>query len=194
VGVAVVVASALIIDAHSVGGLELDVFRFLNEDISLPYGPVWVLMQLGSIGAIFGSAALALVYRRFRLTIALLLAGIGAWWLAKAVKAVIERPRPGALLADAHLRDAPTEGLGYVSGHAAVAAALASAAWPFLGRVGRTVAVVLVVVVCLSRIYVGAHFPVDVIGGAGLGLAIAAVVRFVVTPEPHRPAATPVEG
>jgi hypothetical protein len=29
------------------------------------------------------------------------------------------------------------------------------------------------------------------VGGAALGLAIAAVVRFVVTPEPHRPAVTP---
>jgi membrane-associated phospholipid phosphatase len=38
---------------------------------------------------------------------------------------------------------------------------------------------------------VGAHLPLDVIGGIGLGLVVAAVVRFVVTPEPHRPAAAP---
>jgi len=45
--------------------------------------------------------------------------------------------------------------------------------------------------VCLARIHVGAHLPLDVVGGIGLGLVVAAVVRFVVTPEPHRPAVTP---
>ena len=90
------------------------------------------------------------------------------------------------------LRHAPADGLGFVSGHAAVAAALAAAAWPWLGRTGRIVAVGLVVVVCVARIHVGAHLPLDVIGGVGLGVAIATVVRFVVTPEPHRPAVAPV--
>jgi hypothetical protein len=46
-------------------------------------------------------------------------------------------------------------------------------------------------VVCVARIYVGAHLPLDVVGGIGLGLVVAAVVRFVVTPEPHRPAMGP---
>jgi membrane-associated phospholipid phosphatase len=189
VGVAGLVLSGVLVDASSVGPTERDVFRFLNDDLSLPYVPVWVLMQLGSVVAIYAMAALAFLYRRFRLTVALLLAGTAAWWLAKLVKAVIERPRPAELLAGVELRHAPTEGLGYVSGHAAVAAALASAAWPFLGRRARVLAVTMVAVVGITRIYVGAHLPLDVVGGAALGLAIAAVVRFVVTPEPHRPAA-----
>jgi len=187
----VLVVTALSVDAGSVVGPERGVFRFLNGDLSLPYWPVWLLMQLGSVVAIYASAALAFAFGRYRLTLALLLAGTAAWWLAKAVKSVVERPRPGLLLPRVELRHAPTEGLGFVSGHAAVAAALAGAAWPWLGRTGRLVAVTLVVVVGVARIYVGAHLPLDVIGGAGLGLAIAAVVRFVVTPEPHRPAATP---
>ena len=188
-GLAVLLVTAVPVDAGSVVGPERGVFRFLNDDVWLPYWPVWLLMQLGSVVAIYASAALALAFRRYRLTVALLLAGTAAWWLAKAVKAMIDRPRPAELLADVELRHAPTEGLGFVSGHASVAAALASAAWPWLGRTGRIVAVTLVVVVGLARVWVGAHLPLDVVGGAGLGLAIAAVVRFVVTPEPHRPAA-----
>jgi undecaprenyl-diphosphatase len=191
VGVAVLVLSALPVDASSVSGFERAVFRVLNDDLVLPYAPVWVLMQFGSVVAVYACATVAILARRFRLTAALLLAGTAAWWLAKGVKAVIERPRPAELLSHVTLRHAPTEGLGFVSGHAAVATALAGAAWPWLGRTGRVVAVTLVVVVCIARIYVGAHLPLDVIGGVGLGLAIAAVVRFVVTPEPHRPAATP---
>jgi undecaprenyl-diphosphatase len=189
--VAVLVVTALPVDAGSVIGPEADVFHVLNDDLALPYWPVWVLMQMGSVLAIYAIAAVALAFRRYRLTVALLLAGTAAWWLAKVVKGMIERPRPAELLSGVELRHAPTEGLGFVSGHAAVVAALASAAWPWLGRPGRIAAVTAVVIVGVARIYVGAHLPLDVVGGAALGLALAAVVRFVVTPEPHRPAVTP---
>jgi undecaprenyl-diphosphatase len=39
---------------------------------------------------------------------------------------------------------------------------------------------VLVVAVCLARVHVGAHLPLDVVGGAALGVAVAGVVRLVV--------------
>ena len=190
-GLAALVVSSLPIDGVAVGGLETDVFRLLNDDLRLPYVPVWVLMQFGSVVAVYACAGAALGYRRYRLTVALLLAGTAAWWAAKGVKTLFDRPRPVEILGGVELRDAPTEGLGFVSGHASVATALAAAAWPWLGRTGRSVAVALVGAVSLARIYVGAHLPLDVVGGIGLGLVIAAVVRFVVTPEPHRPAMAP---
>ena len=65
------------------------------------------------------------------------------------------------------------------SGHAAVAVALVAVAWPWLGTRGRLVCVALALPVCLARVYVGAHVPLDVAGGAGLGLAIAEVVRLL---------------
>ncbi len=34
--------------------------------------------------------------------------------------------------------------------------------------------------VCLARVYVGAHLPLDVVGGAGLGLAVAGCVRLLI--------------
>jgi hypothetical protein len=66
----------------------------------------------------------------------------------------------------ANLFDIPDRGLGYVSGHSAVAFALATVASPFLGRRARRVAWTLAGLVCVARIYVGSHLPLDVVGGA----------------------------
>jgi membrane-associated phospholipid phosphatase len=191
VGLAVLVLTVLAIEVDWVEDVEVDAFRFVNEDVVLPFAPLWVVMQFGSVVAIYATAAVALAYRRVRLAVSLLLAGTAAWWLAKAVKAIVERGRPGDVLDGVELRHAPTDGLGFVSGHAAVASALCAAAWPFLGRWGRIASVTVVAIVCLGRVYTGAHLPIDVVGGVGLGVAIAAAVRFFVTPEPHRPAARP---
>ena len=38
---------------------------------------------------------------------------------------------------------------------------------------------VLAVAVCLARVYVGAHLPLDIVGGAALGLAVGGAVRLM---------------
>ncbi|HEY0402863.1 MAG TPA: phosphatase PAP2 family protein [Blastococcus sp.] len=70
----------------------------------------------------------------------------------------------------------------FVSGHAATSTAPAAGAWPWLGPRGHRAVTLLVVVICLTRMYVGAHLPLDVVGGAGLGLAIAGVLRLPASP------------
>jgi undecaprenyl-diphosphatase len=70
-------------------------------------------------------------------------------------------------------------GRGYVSGHAAVVTLLVTLTWPYLSRNGRIVAVALAVAVCLARVYVGAHLPLDIVGGAALGLAVGGAVRLM---------------
>jgi undecaprenyl-diphosphatase len=78
-----------------------------------------------------------------------------------------------------YIFDIPDRGLGYVSGHSAVAVALATVASPFLGRRARRVAWTLAALVCVARIYVGSHLPFDVVGGAALGWAAGALVLLV---------------
>jgi membrane-associated phospholipid phosphatase len=125
------------------------------------------------------SALLAAVLRRWRLAAGLLLAGAGAYLLAKVVKGLFPRGRPDDLLTDVVIRGAEAHGRGFVSGHAAVVTALLAVAWPELGRRGRVACSLLAAVVCLSRVHVGAHLPLDVVGGVGVGLAVAGAVRLV---------------
>jgi glycosyltransferase 2 family protein len=102
------------------------------------------------------------------------------------VKEFVQRGRPQTLLEDVNILGEPARGLGYVSGHSAVAVALATVASPYLGRRARRVAWILAGCVCLARMYVGSHLPFDVVGGAALGWAAGSLVLFVLgAPDPR---------
>jgi undecaprenyl-diphosphatase len=184
-GLAVLAAAALPIDPHRVSDLERAVFRAINGGSELPAGGVWVVMQLGMIGVVPASALVALAFHRYRLAGALLLAGLVAYAGGKIVKRVVERGRPDQLFDDVTIQGAAAHGLGFVSGHAAVAFALATVLWPEVGarRARRALVVllaVLAVLVALARVRVGAHLPLDVVGGAGLGIAAGGLARLAV--------------
>jgi membrane-associated phospholipid phosphatase len=107
------------------------------------------------------------------------LAGAGVYLLAKQVKHFVLRGRPDSLLGDVIVRGAHPNGLGYTSGHIAVVTALAVVATPWLPRWGRRLVIAAVAAVFLARMYVGAHLPLDMVGGAALGLAIGMAVRLL---------------
>jgi undecaprenyl-diphosphatase len=179
VGAAVLVLSALPVSEDGISGAERAVFRGLNDVSGIPFAPVWLLMQLGNIAVVPISALVALVTRRPWLAAMLALAGLLTWLAAKVVKQFVTRGRPSEILADVHIRGAAAEGLGFVSGHAAVAVALAFVALPWLGRRARWVVIGLAAFVCVARVWVGVHLPLDVVGGAGLGLLVGGAVRLL---------------
>ncbi len=178
-GLLVLVLAALPVDAARVAPAEVAVFRLLNAYGVLPFAVVWAVMQLGNVLVVPASALVAAALRRWRLAAGLLVAGTGAYVLAKVVKGLVPRGRPDDLLSDVVIRGAEAHGRGFVSGHAAVVVALLLVAWPALSRRGRLLCSVAAAAVCLSRVHVGAHLPLDVVGGAGLGLAVAGTARLV---------------
>ena len=178
-GAALLVLAGLAVDPVRVSGPEAAAFRVVNSTTVLPFAVVWPVMQLGNALVIPAAALVAAAFRRWWLAGELLLAGGLTYLLAKEVKRVVVRGRPHALLSHVKIRGAEAYGLGFVSGHAAVLSALATVAWPWLGRGSRIIACVLVVVVMLARLYVGAHLPLDVVGGVGLGLAVGGAVRLL---------------
>jgi undecaprenyl-diphosphatase len=179
VGAVVLVLAALPVHTHDISGPETAVFWGINGPDLLPFAVVWPVMQLGNFVAVPVAAAVAAAFRRWRLALGLLVAGGAVYELAKVVKRIVVRGRPDSLLGDVVIRGQGAGGLGFVSGHAAVVTALLVVAWPWLGRPARVVALVLAVVVCLARVHVGAHLPLDVLGGAALGLAIGGAVRLL---------------
>ncbi len=107
----------------------------------------------------------------------LLAAGTATWALAKGVKQVIRRGRPASVQPAVHVRGQAQSGDGFVSGHAAVSVALAAGAIRSVPVLDPVLAV-LAACVGLSRMYVGAHLPLDVLGGAALGLIVDAAIEL----------------
>src|SRR5918995_4579934 len=127
VGVVVLAWSMLVARGDRVPGWEETVFRWLNGLPDALYPIVWPLMQYGTFITIPIVCVLGLLVKRWRFAIVSLVVGVGIYYLAKAVKLVVERGRPGAELAgDFDLRGVGPFGLGFPSGHATVSAALAA--------------------------------------------------------------------
>jgi membrane-associated phospholipid phosphatase len=122
----------------------------------------------------------------------LAIAGLTVYLLARVVKDWVERGRPGALLTGVNMREVFGEGsLGFPSGHAAVAAALTVVASVYLGRRWIPVVIALAAIVVFGRMYVGAHLPLDLVGGIGLGMMVASGINLVMGVPAAVPAPPP---
>src|SRR5436305_2557183 len=178
-GIGGLLGTAAAVRRDRVGPREARVFLAVNGLPDALYPAAWVVMQAGAFGAVPAASTSAWLTGDRVLAGRLLAGGTAAWALSKLVKQAVRRPRPTALLPGARGRGRDAAGLGYLSGHAAVAIALGTAAFPRMGPAGRALALSVIPLVGLTRVYVGAHLPLDVAGGAALGPALAATAELV---------------
>jgi len=184
---------------QALSDLEVGVFRWANELPDAIRPGVWPLMQYGTFITIPLLTVIALALGRWRLAVAIAISGVGVYLLARVVKEWVERGRPGALLGGVEMREVFGEGsLGFPSGHAAVAAALTVVAFGYLSGRWIAVALTLATIVAFGRMYVGAHLPLDLLGGFALGVVIASTTNLVMgvpaaraNPRPSTPNASP---
>ena len=105
---------------------------------------------------------------------------------ATLLKDLLQRTRPCHLIADVHLLTGCTASFSMPSGHATNIFALAGAVWTARTR-WRWAVAALAVGVAYSRVYLGVHYPGDVIVGAVWGGAIGwALMRGAISLLPPR--------
>ena len=139
---------------------------------------VWGPMQAGALASPLVIATATALGGDRRTAVRIAATGVVAWGTAKAVKASVGRGRPGDYDDSTILRlGSADHGYGYPSGHAAVAATIAVAVPEGARRSIALGATVVAGVVGVARIYVGAHYPLDVVGGWALGTVIGDVYR-----------------
>lgn len=174
-------------DARTV---ESRLFHAVNGLPGWLYPVLWGPMQLGNlvVGAVV-ALVVALIGRRPNVAVAVV-AAVGLKLVVERVlrdklTADLEgRQRPGTSQTDAILRgDVPVEGHSFPSGHVILVAALAAVLTPLLPRRWATLPWAAVGLVAFGRVYVGAHNPLDVTAGFGIGLAVGSVLDVALGDE-----------
>ncbi len=175
-------------DTHA---FDESILRALREpgDASNPIGPAWLADMMADLTALGGIAVLTLLVVGvvfYLLSVgkrgtALLVGGaVGSGAILSALlKLGFDRPRPDLV---AHLSHAYSS--SFPSGHAMLSAVTYLTLGVLLARaherrrtkiIVMTYGVTLTVLIGLSRIYLGVHWPTDVMAGWALGAAWAAV-------------------
>jgi undecaprenyl-diphosphatase len=176
-GVVMAGVASLIARTGTVSGPERAALYAINRLPGWLFPLMWPLEQLGNLLAGPLVAAVAAARRRWDLALAALIVTFVD--LEGPVKRFVVRERPGATVPDVIRRggDVPLHGQSFPSGHVMLVTALAVLVAPhFKGR-WQAVPWLFVAGVSVARIYVGAHNPLDVVAGLGLGLVAGTAVR-----------------
>jgi undecaprenyl-diphosphatase len=176
---AVFAVCAVIVADGRVGPIERAAFHAVNGLPDWLYRPMLAFQYLGVLAMPLVVAAGALAFRRWRLAAALVLVVPFKLATERVVKLLVQRERPGTTVPDTVLRGVHPAGLSFVSGHAIITFAIAGLLALVLPRRWAVVAFALATLNAVARVYLGAHNPLDVVGGAAVGLAIAAVLDLV---------------
>jgi undecaprenyl-diphosphatase len=131
--------------------------------------------------------------RRFSVTLTVVLAAVAA--VVFALKPLVGRVRPCFCVPGIHAVCQHPMDYSFPSGHTAGSFAFAAfvATWAYLNRLPSgwlmsAGAILFAAAVGVSRIYLGVHFPSDVLGGAPLGIALGVAGAFSFRPDAPRKA------
>jgi undecaprenyl-diphosphatase len=176
--------------------IDTSLFLLFNRDLTNPFfdvimpfitrGTSWILPLL-LMGYLFwkkeGKVALALM------AFSLILVGLSDLFSVRVLKQLVERTRPcdpanlveGGRFLVGHLRS-----LSFPSSHAFNSAAFAAYFTYFIPK-RKYLFLAITLLIGYTRVYVGVHYPFDVLGGwligAGMGISYAWLIGLIIRPR-----------
>jgi membrane-associated phospholipid phosphatase len=180
---AVVVTGVLLASAHGWTSAEMDFLRSVNVLHTAPLDQValginWLFgPPVASMLVLFGTIVVAGTTRRVLPAARFLVIVVVPWLGSEAVKLIVERARPD-ILSLAHPLVLEPGGLSFPSGHTTFAACLMIGIGVVAGRsrwrpLVIAAGAVVAVATAASRVYLGVHYPSDVV--AALVYSVVAV-------------------
>ena len=148
---------------------------------NLPSG----LYNIATFITLFGSGLMVMgllftliVIKRRELALQVFILSSITFLIVQFMKDTIARPRPVGLVADLTLKQYEASGFGFPSGHSALSMVCALIIFPYASRPWKLIIIIGVILVGLSRIYLGVHAPLDVIGGWSLAIVIWSLFKL----------------
>lgn len=158
-------------------GQRLDMWVFAALNLRGYHSPwmdrlMWLTTQIGNAGFAALLAAVAYVWGDWGFAFKLGLGTLTLWLLVELVKALTDRARPFNLLRETRVIGWREPGLSFPSGHTAQTFFVMALTVSHFQLSFESAALLygIAALVGFTRVYVGAHYPRDVIAGAILGL------------------------
>lgn len=176
--VLVFVAATILAAKGTATGWEYTWFMAVNEWPERWYYPMVVITAPGSVWMAATCIVVAFFAQFYRLAWRLALSILTAAAVVAFAKHFVGRERPGELFDGMHERIVEL-GMGFPSWHATAITVIMLTLLPYLRGKWRLAVPLLIIAVCISRLYLGVHIPLDIIGGLALGTAIVACIRIL---------------
>jgi membrane-associated phospholipid phosphatase len=144
---------------------------------------MWAATQIGNMVFAIVLATVSYFFINRRFAIGLMLGVLTAWLVVETIKAITDRSRPFNLLRETRIIGWREPGLSYPSGHTTQTFFIMSLLISqfHMPPLVATILYGIAAFVGFTRIYVGAHYPRDVLAGAILGLAWG-ILGTLITP------------
>lgn len=176
----VLLVSSSFMAAHGLSLFEEKVFTGINGDESPAYieliarlssDVVWLFVICVVIGLLFTKSRLL----AYKIAVLAVLANVFVY----IIEHIVGRLRPAELLADDTVQRAMQDGYGFPSSHTATITIIMLVLWPSLSTTLRYVSVITIFLVGWSRIFLGVHFPLDIVGGFACATTVYFTYRII---------------
>jgi membrane-associated phospholipid phosphatase len=168
----------------TLGKTETAIFEAIY---SMPDSFRWsaqAVTQLGSVAMVIGVVGLLFVLKKNPYVALLVFRNsVLTYVIVLVAKFVVGRERPMILLSEVTSREMAVFGYGFPSLHAALATVVGLTLVPYFPAYLRWVPWVWIGLVAWSRIYLGVHAPLDIIGGFIIGVLVVLLGSRIAWPR-----------